>query len=78
MMKKRTIPFWPCLMATIILLVASWCVPPMGEIPPSVLQGCALLFGFATLGQIPVVIEVAGEFKLTKGDMTIEAKHTEK
>ena len=75
MMKvKRTIPFWICLIVSISLIVAGFCVPPMGIIDGSVLTAVGILFGFATLAQIPVIIEVAGYVKMTKGDMTIEAK----
>ena len=71
---KRTIPFWICLIVSIGLIVAGFCVPPMGLIDGSVLTAVGILFGFATLAQIPVIIEVAGYVKMTKGDMTIEAK----
>ncbi len=71
---KRTIPFWICLIVSISLIVAGFCVPPMGIIDGSVLTAVGILFGFATLAQIPVIIEVAGYVKMTKGDMTIEAK----
>lgn len=46
----------------------------MGIIDGTVLTAVGILFGFATLAQIPVIIEVAGYVKMTKGDMTIEAK----
>lgn len=71
---KRTIPFWICLIVSISLIAAGFCVPPMGIIDGSVLTAVGILFGFATLAQIPVIIEVAGYVKMTKGDMTIEAK----
>ena len=71
---KKTIPFWICLIVSIGLIVAGFCVPPMGIIDGSVLTAVGILFGFATLAQIPVIIEVAGYVKMTKGDMTIEAK----
>ena len=74
MIAKRTIPFWICLIVSIGLIVAGFCVPPMGIIDGSVLTAVGILFGFATLAQIPVIIEVAGYVKMTKGDMTIEAK----
>lgn len=74
MKAKRTIPFWICLIVSIGLIVAGFCVPPMGIIDGSVLTAVGILFGFATLAQIPVIIEVAGYVKMTKGDMTIEAK----
>ena len=72
--EKKTIPFWICLLVSIGLIVAGFCVPPMGIIDGSVLTAVGILFGFASLAQIPIIIEVAGYVKMTKGDMTIEAK----
>lgn len=74
MRAKKTIPFWICLIVSIGLMVAGFCVPPTGIIDGSVLTAVGILFGFATLAQIPIIIEVAGYVKMTKGDMTIEAK----
>ena len=71
---KKTIPFWICLIVSIGLIVAGFCVPPMGIIDGSVLTAVGILFGFASLAQMPVIIEVAGYVRMTKGDMTIEAK----
>ena len=71
---KKTIPFWICLIVSIGLIVAGFCVAPMGIIDGSVLTAVGILFGFASLAQIPVIIEVAGYVRMTKGDMTIEAK----
>ena len=71
---KKTIPFWICLLVSIGLIVAGFCVPPTGIIDDSVLTAVGILFGFAALAQIPIIIEVAGYVKMTKGDMTIEAK----
>ena len=71
---KKTIPFWICLLVSIGLMVAGFCVPPTGIIDGSVLTAVGILFGFASLAQIPIIIEVAGYVKMTKGDMTIEAK----
>lgn len=74
MRAKKTIPFWICLIVSIGLMVAGFCVPPTGIIDGSVLTAVGILFGFASLAQIPIIIEVAGYVKMTKGDMTIEAK----
>ena len=71
---KKTIPFWICLIFSIGLIVAGFCVPPMGIIDGSVLTAVGILFGFASLTQIPVIIEVAGYVRMANGDMTIEAK----
>ena len=72
--EKKTIPFWICLIVSIGLIVAGFCVPPMGIIDGSVLTAVGILFGFASLAQVPVIREVAGYVRMTKGDMTIEAK----
>ena len=71
---KKTIPFWICLIVSIGLIVAGFCVPPMGIIDGWVFTSVGILFGFASLAKIPVIIEVAGYVRMTKGDMTIEAK----
>ena len=75
---KKSIPFWVCLVTMIALGVASFLVPPMGVIDDSVLKFLCLLFGIATVAQIPIIIQVAGYIKMTKGDMTIEAKQIDK
>ena len=49
--------FYICLVATVALLVAGFIVPPMGVIDPSVLTGSGILLGFATIGQVPYIIE---------------------
>lgn len=69
---KKTIPFWICLIVSIGLLVGGFFVPPMGVIDGSVLTAVGLLFGFGTLAQIPIIIEVAGYTKISSGNTTIE------
>lgn len=58
------------------LLVASFVVPPLGTISPSVLQGAALILGFAwlfyTTGNIPVFIERGAKIKAKWKDAEIE------
>ena len=71
---KKTIPFWICLIVSIGLIVAGFCVPPMGIIDGSVLTAVGILFGFASLAKVPVIIEVAGYVRITKGDLNLEAK----
>ena len=44
-MAKKTIPFWICLIVSIGLIVAGFCVPPMGIIDGSVLTAVGILFG---------------------------------
>lgn len=68
----KTIPFWVCLICSIGLLVGGFFVPPMGVIDGSVLTAVGVLFGFAVLAQIPIIIEVAGYAKISSGNTTIE------
>lgn len=74
---KKGLPFIICLLASLGLGIAGFCVPPTGVIDGSVLKFASLLFGFATIDRIPDIIEVVGNIKVTKGDMTIEANKDE-
>lgn len=69
---NKTIPFWICLICSIGLLAGGFFMPPMGVIDGSVLTAVGVLFGFAVLGQIPIIIEVAGYAKISSGNTTIE------
>lgn len=62
------------------LLVASFIVPPLGTISPSVLQGAALILGFTwllyTTANIPTFIERGAKIKASWKDASIEiGKH---
>lgn len=46
---STAIGLWSCTAIAVGLLIASWIVPPMGEIHPSVLKGVAEIFGFAAI-----------------------------
>lgn len=70
---RKGLAFWLTLVTSIGLVVAGFCVPPTGVIDGSVLKSVGLLLGFATLAQIPVIIEVAGYFRVAKGDLVVEA-----
>jgi hypothetical protein len=58
------------------LLVASFIVPPLGTISPSVLQGAALILGgtwlFYVTVNIPVFIEKGAKIKASWKDASIE------
>lgn len=70
--KKKTIPFWLCLTISISLLVGGFFCPPMGVIDGSILTAAGILFAFAVLGHIPIIVELAGHAKITSGETTIE------
>lgn len=69
---RNRIEFWMCLATTIGLFVGGFFVPPTGVIDGSLLTAAGILFGFATLAQVPVIIGSAKTAKITHGDTTIE------
>lgn len=71
---STTIGLWACLIIAAGLLVASWCVPPLGVIDPSSLKGASLIFAFAGLFELREAIREGLGFKLTHGDTVIEVK----
>lgn len=75
---RNRIEFWLCLATTIGLFVGGFFVPPMGVIDGSVLSAAGILFGFATLAQVPVIIGSAKTAKITHGDTTIEVSRKQK
>ena len=72
-----SIALWVCMTATIGLLVASFIVPPTGEISPSALKGGSLLFAFAALMEAREAILEGFGFKLTHGNTTVVIKDTD-
>ena len=77
--KRATIKnpaFWVCLIITIGLFVAGFCVPPHGEIDGSILTAGGILFAFATLEAVHVALKKGvdakvkhGKTELTVGDL---------
>jgi predicted amino acid dehydrogenase len=68
---STTIALWVCLLAAIGLYVASFLVPPMGEIHPSVLKAGSWIFAFAGLAELREAVQEGLGFKLTHGDTTV-------
>lgn len=62
--------------AAMVLIVAGFIVPPTGVIDPSVLTAVGELFAFATLAQLPAMLESGHKVKVQKGDTTIELHDT--
>lgn len=63
--------FFICLFTSIVLLVASFLLPPMGIIEPSVLAATGELFAFATLGSIVAAVERGKKATLSKGSLNL-------
>lgn len=68
---KANLPFWVCLVTSIILLGVSFILPPTGVIHPSVLEGVAELFGFGALGAVFEAIRKGTPASVTHGGTTI-------
>ena len=71
---STTVGLWVCTITSIGLFVASFCVPPTGEISPSVLKAGSLIFAFAALFLIREAIVEGLGVRLTHGDTVIEVK----
>lgn len=71
---STTVGIWFCTVSAIGLLVASFIVPPMGEISPSVLKAGSLIFAFAALIEVREAITEGLGVKLTHGQTTVEVR----
>ena len=69
---STTIALWVCSLCSIGLFIASFCVPPLGEVSPSVLKAGAEIFAFASLFMLREAILEGLGVKLTHGQTTIE------
>lgn len=60
-----------CLVLSIILIVASWFVPPMAVIDGSVLAATGEIFSFAALATVIRAIDKGHKATIAKGDTTL-------
>ena len=60
-----------CLVLSVILIVASWFVPPMAVIDGSVLAAIGEIFSFAALATVIRAIDKGDKASITKGDTTL-------
>lgn len=63
--------FWLFSAVAIVLIIASWFVPPMAVIDGSVLGAVGELFGFAALGTVIKAIDKGTPASLTHNGTTI-------
>lgn len=64
---------WICLLISVILLITSFLLPPMGQIDPSVLQAVAELGFFMVIFKLPNIISSIKDGK----SVTIKKGETE-
>lgn len=74
--REHSIGAFICLLASVFLLIASFWVPPTGEISASVLRGVAELLAFFVIFRLPEIIssiEAGRSLKFSAGgvDVTI-------
>lgn len=63
--------FYVCLVMSIVLMVASFLLPPQGIIDPSVLTATGILFGFAALAVAGQNLANGKDVKMKKGDLEV-------
>ena len=69
---QTTALLWIFSLSSVGLFAASFLVPPLGAIDPSVLKAVALLFAFGALAEAREAIREGLGVKLTHGQTTIE------
>lgn len=68
---NHNLPFHIFSLCAIILIAASFVVPPLGVIDGSVLAAVGEIFAFAALGAVYKAIDNGTDAKITKGDVSI-------
>ena len=63
--------FYVCLCVALILMVASFILPPTGVIDPSVLKAAAILLGFAALGIVGKNLSLGKDVTFSHGDTEV-------
>ena len=76
--KPQKFSFWVCLLFSIGLLTASFILPPIGKIDPSVIQSVGEIFGFAALYVVLEAIGRGSDFILRKGDTEVKMNNPDK
>ena len=69
---STTIALWVCVVCSIGLFIASFIVPPLGEISPSVLKAGGEIFAFASIFMLREAIMEGLGVKMTHGNTSIE------
>lgn len=63
--------FYVCLGVALVLLIASFVLPPTGVIDPSVLKAAAILLGFAALGIVGKNLSLGKDVTFSHGDTEV-------
>lgn len=69
--------FWVCLIASLVLIVGGFFVPPIGVIDGSVLTAVGELLGFSALNVLMLGLNKGTDITVRKGDLEVEVdSHT--
>lgn len=69
--------FWVCLVASLILIVGGFFVPPLGVIDGSVLTAVGELLAFSALNVLMLGLNKGTDITVRKGDLEVEVdSHT--
>ena len=69
--------FWVCLIASLVLIVGGFFVPPLGVIDGSVLTAVGELLGFCALNILLLGLNKGTDITVRKGDLEVEVdSHT--
>lgn len=69
--------FWVCLIASLVLIVGGFFVPPLGVIDGSVLTAVGELLGFCALNILLLGLNNGTDITVRKGDLEVEVdNHT--
>jgi hypothetical protein len=69
--------FWVCLVASIVIGIVSFILPPTGVIDPSCLKFIALLLGFSALGVAGQNLANGKDVIFSHGDTKVEINDEE-
>lgn len=72
------IVFYVSLITSVGLLVAGFVLPPQGVIDPSVLTAVGELIGFATIAQIPYIVDKGKSATISHGNTSISISRRNK
>ena len=72
--KAHIIAYFVTLSVAVGLMITGFCLPPKGEVHPSVLQASAILLAFYLAYDFPHFISSLRTFKVSKGDLSLEGE----
>ena len=74
MQSKRNILFLFCTISAIGLMVGGFFCPPMGVIDGSVLSAAGIIFAFASLAQLPTILNAGNSATIKTPNSEIEIR----